>query len=757
MIKNNYNLFIQLLTIVFLLCMANFSFAQIAPTYKGLKDIKCTMKIGGCVTEGNTNYFTNAKAKAQVLNDCNTTTVQCYAAWGRWDETKRHVYHLDAFSNNVREMKKQNMLVTAHMLAGWDQYFPTWYKNNDFEPDTLDAILHSWIKSIITYKGNDTLVDTWNVVNEAINWDGKGGYWPLSAANLNNACEFQRMGYEADASGLPANLKVNTQHPIYIRKAFEYARKYTNKKLELRDASIEFPNDQKYKAFYQLAVHLKKSGVPVDVIGFQTHLDLEKVYDWEGYANNIKRYRNLGYEVIIPEVDFGDTKKAWSDEKAELQKMAYYQLITAAIKGGASDFQTWGFSDGNNAYWRPGESAFPYTNSFVKKPAYFGMREALVDMSHILYWEMAKAINDTMPDVMTYNNIGILKNMSTPIFVTGFKAKALQFDGIDDYILTDKLTDSISDDFTLFFCVKTATTKACIIADIAKADASGLQLAITTDGKVVLNALEAGLTADLVSKTAINDGLWHFVALRRDGTTYRLFIDNDTAQVSADGSIQKFVRLSVGAKSDGSNPFEGIIDEVKLYDTQIEQASYIRGMIPLPPMTMNVTRNKMIMTVTWSDQSTNEDGFIIERKTKDSDWKEIARVGANRIVRSDTVTAYSTEFFYRVRSYNKFGKSAPALLKSATTPADPSTSLYDNRDDKTSTCAVYPNPITDNFTLISKPEAKFKLFNIQGKLMLESTNLSGNETIDITHFSNGVYVLKVFENSDIAVVKLIKQ
>jgi GH35 family endo-1,4-beta-xylanase len=107
---------------------------------------------------------------------------------------------------------------------------------------------------------------------------------------------------------------------------------YTGKKLELRDAAMEFPTDSKYKAFYQLVVHLKNLGTPLDVIGFQTHFDLEKVYDWEGYTKNIKRYRALGLEVIIPEVDFGDTKKAWSEEKAELQKIGYYQLVTAAIK-----------------------------------------------------------------------------------------------------------------------------------------------------------------------------------------------------------------------------------------------------------------------------------------------------------------------------------------------------------------------------------------------------------------------------------------
>ena len=284
---------------------------DVIQTGEGLKNIKSTMLVGGCVTEGNKNYFKSAAGKAQVLKDCNTVTVQCYPGWGRWDETNHYVYHVDEFTNEVKEMKQQNMTVTAHMLLGWDQYFPEWYKTGDFPADTLEKIMQSWLKGIISYKGNDTLVDIWNVVNEAISWDGKGGYWPLFNENYNDACELERMGFEPDASGLTGKQFVNAEHPVYIRKAFEYARTLTDKKLELRESGFEFPGDSKYDAFYQLAVHLKKMNAPVDVIGFQTHIDIEKNYDWEGYANNIKRYRALGYEVNIPEVDVGDVNKDW--------------------------------------------------------------------------------------------------------------------------------------------------------------------------------------------------------------------------------------------------------------------------------------------------------------------------------------------------------------------------------------------------------------------------------------------------------------
>ena len=715
----------------------------------GLKDIKSSMLIGGCVGEGSKNYFTNTAAKAQVLKDCNTVTVQCYPGWGRWDDTLHHVYHVDTFSNQVKEMKKQHMTVTAHMLLGWDQYFPKWFKNNDFPADTLEAIMNSWLKGIIQYQGNDTLVDVWNVVNEAISWNGKGGYWPENNTDHLNACEMQRMGYEPDVSGLTGKQYVNAQHPVYIRKAFESARKLTTKKLELRDSGFEFPTDSKYNAFYQLAVHLKKMNAPIDVIGFQTHLDLEKNYDWEGYANNIKRYRLLGYEVNIPEVDIGDVAKTWTEEKAELQKLQYYRLVTAAIRGGASDFQTWGFIDEG---WRPGQHAFPYTNNFEPKPAYYGIKEALIDMSSILFWEMDAPANGIMPDVMKYNNFGTLNNFSTPVIVPGYKSKALQFDGIDDYISSGKLTHSISGDLTFSCYLKSASTKGGNLADIAQDGNSGLKIGINPEGKIYLTATEAGLNADLVSSSAVNDNSWHFIAIQREGSAYRLFVDGSVPVASGNGNIKAFDKLIVGAKSDGSSPFEGAIDEVKLYDSVIEGGSFIRSFTPFAPLNLAISTTKLRVKLSWVDQSSNEEGFRIERKTKDGNWEELAKVGANALSYIDNLELYNTEYTYRVSSFTKIAPSVPSNSVTYLTPNFPTGSASLAEIPLT----VFPNPAHDQFTMVSSETARMKIFDLQGRLMLDKNNLSATETVDITNFSKGIYFIQTLGRNNTSVVKLIK-
>ena len=718
---------------------------------KGLKDIKSSMLIGGCATEGSKTYWTNTAAKAQLLKDCNTVTVQCYPMVC-WDNVKHNIYHVDDFTKKVKDMKKEHMTVTAHMLLGWDQYFPGWYKQNDFPADTLEGFMNGWLKAIISYQGNDTLVDVWNVVNEAISWDGKGGYWPVFNSDYNSACELERLGFEPDASGLSGTMFVNTEHPVYIRKAFEYARTLTKKKHELRDSGFEFPEDGiKYNAFYQLAVHLKKMNTPVDVIGFQSHLDLEKSYNWEGYTNNIKRYVQLGYQVNIPEVDIGDVSKSWSDYKADLQKLQYYKLVTAAIKGGASELQTWGFIDDG---WRPGQKAFPYTNNYEPKPAYYGIQEALTDMSSILYWEMDAPSNSLIPDVMKYNNFGTLNNFGNPVVISGFKSKALQFDGIDDYISTGKLSENISGNLTFSCFIKTATTKSAVIADLALDQISGLKIGINSEGKIYMNAAEAGLTADLVGLTAVNDNTWHFIAIQRDSITYRLYIDDSTPIASGKGIIQNSNQLTVGAKRDGSQAFEGAIDEVKLYASAIEEGSFVRGFAPFPPNKLAIQSNILRIKLTWLDQSTNETGFVVERKTNEGIWEERDRVAANTVSFVEALDQYNTEYTYRVRAFTSIGSSAASDTISYITPQDPKTGISESL--ATTGLSVYPNPVRDKFTIISNQSSQMKILDIHGNLMLTRDNLSETENIDISSFSSGIYFLQTFNSNKTDVVKIIK-
>ena len=73
------------------------------------------------------------------------------------------------------------------------------------------------------------------------------------------------------------------------------------------------------------------------------------------------------------------------------------------------------------------------------------------------------------------------------------------------------------------------------------------------------------------------------------------------------------------------------------------------------------------ITVSWQDNSTNEDGFKIERKSGGS-YAEIASVGPNTQSYTDPGLLAGTSYCYRVRSFNSIGASGFSNESCATIP-----------------------------------------------------------------------------------------
>jgi hypothetical protein len=73
----------------------------------------------------------------------------------------------------------------------------------------------------------------------------------------------------------------------------------------------------------------------------------------------------------------------------------------------------------------------------------------------------------------------------------------------------------------------------------------------------------------------------------------------------------------------------------------------------------------------WHDNSSDEQGFRIERSLDGSAFDEIATVGSNVTTFSDTTAAPDTLSFYRVLAFNNFGNSDPSNIAFATTPPSP--------------------------------------------------------------------------------------
>ncbi len=80
------------------------------------------------------------------------------------------------------------------------------------------------------------------------------------------------------------------------------------------------------------------------------------------------------------------------------------------------------------------------------------------------------------------------------------------------------------------------------------------------------------------------------------------------------------------------------------------------------------------LVLTWQDNSDNEDGFEVWRKTNDGQWLLIAATNAGDSKFTDGVIPIGTTLTYRVRAWNQFGESDWTNIVSVSTfpPAAPS-------------------------------------------------------------------------------------
>lgn len=117
-----------------------------------------------------------------------------------------------------------------------------------------------------------------------------------------------------------------------------------------------------------------------------------------------------------------------------------------------------------------------------------------------------------------------------------------------------------------------------------------------------------------------------------------------------------------------------------------------------PSELVAITISASQIDLSWTDNSTDETGFKIERKTgATGKYSRIATVGANATTYSNRGLTQSTTYYYRVRAYNASGYSAYSKEASATTlvgvPPTAVTNAASNitADSATLNAAVNPN------------------------------------------------------------------
>ncbi|MEJ2250015.1 MAG: LamG domain-containing protein [Candidatus Lokiarchaeota archaeon] len=167
---------------------------------------------------------------------------------------------------------------------------------------------------------------------------------------------------------------------------------------------------------------------------------------------------------------------------------------------------------------------------------------------------------------------GFMQNMDSQNYVSGrIEDKALQFNGIDEYVnLPDDIIKGTMD-FSVSLWFKTTSTTAGSL--IAKRDLSGVngefELISETDGKVRFYIYNNGYQFNLVSTDSYNDGNWHHIVALRERGNGLLCIDNEIEAIIEDTPIKAIdsqLALTLGTDMRNNKFFEGTIDECIFFD-----------------------------------------------------------------------------------------------------------------------------------------------------------------------------------------------
>jgi endo-1,4-beta-xylanase len=307
-----------------------------------------------------------------VLRDCSHLTPEIEMQWKAIEPEPGEVSFtaLDDLTGFAEAAQKG---VIGHSLL-WHLGAPAW-ANERLRDDRNWRLISRHFAAVLP-RFNDQ-IGHWIVVNEAIDPG-------------------------ANPEGLRANVFLDAFGPDYIPRALEEARAHAPKtRLMINEFGLEYgfevERDKRF-LFLKLLERLRSSGAPLDGVGIQAHLDLQKgEVSQAEIASFLHEIANMGLFVVITELDVKESNyKALARDRDmfvgdEVRRYLEVALNEPAVVG----VTTWGVSDRHSwlevtqadrdrfaGAWTHGDGpglnrGLPYDSDMRRKPMYRAIASAL--------------------------------------------------------------------------------------------------------------------------------------------------------------------------------------------------------------------------------------------------------------------------------------------------------------------------------------------------------------------------------------------
>ncbi|MFD2892898.1 LamG-like jellyroll fold domain-containing protein [Flavobacterium chuncheonense] len=405
---------------------------------------------------------------------------------------------------------------------------------------------------------------------------------------------------------------------------------------------------------------------------------------------------------------------------------------------------------------------------------------------------------------------------SAGLFTASYAQKALHFDGVNDYVQTDVLPMTGNTARTVEAWIKTTKNSLptgqgglgqSVITDWGSISPNGYRF---TFNLLFNNAIRLEVAGNGISgNIAVNDGNWHHVAVVWDpaavstSTSVSLYVDgilDVTGNLTVNVNTGATTNLRIGQRIDGTGPFQGSIDEVRVWNfaktqTQIandmntEFCSSQSGLVTyfkfnegvvegvntglttindnsggnytgtLNNFALTGTTSNFVaggnLTLTTVDNTVTNNGGVLTATQTGATYQWVDCDNGNALISGENAQTFSPSVNgnYAVNINLNGCETISNCIQV--------TSLSSNSFDFNNKITIYPNPLSSILNLNldeTFEEVSVKVINSLGQVVAAQSYSNTNQVSQTVDFSSGVYFVEITTNTgEKAVKRIIKQ
>ncbi len=318
-------------------------------------------------------------------------------------------------------------------------------------------------------------------------------------------------------------------------------------------------------------------------------------------------------------------------------------------------------------------------------------------------------------------------------------ATHLNFDGVNDFVVSTNAVTNNNENQTYqaWFRIPSIPANSDRILQRGNDGTGGwsVQIDVNAAGK-----LSAGISASpdtfVTGTTVLTPNTWYHATF--------VFENNNSLRLYLNGNLEASVvignrtlrnsdnKLRIGSGNIASEYFNGDIDEVRVWNKVLNATDILS--------TMNC------------EIQASETGLVAYYKFNQG----------NDIINNASVTSLldssSNANNGTLTNFALTGLTSNWKSGSTVTTGNTCATLGNTDFENIAKITVYPNPSTGVFNIVSQQDLAVEVYDLVGKLVLNQKIAVGTNSVDISNFSSGVYLLKAFDNSgNSESYKLIKQ